>query len=182
VSDTLFVTNYAPETTEDDLRALFGEYGDVVDISSGISDRTEQPYVVIEMASQKVATRALNALNGYAMGEYFLAVSYTEVDVTRDLTSKQRRVMDEILETLGETEKIPVRQIEAMVRLCGLSFVEAITREAVAVDAGEGMETSEGTRRTVGGIFFYLARHRMSPAVRRIVYNRKGKMPPEETA
>lgn len=181
MSDTLFVTNYAPETTEADLRALFGDHGEVVDMSFGISDRTDQPYAVLQLASQKVATRALNALNGYAMGDYSLAVSYADVDVSRDLTSKQRRVMDEILETLGETEKVPVRQIEAMVRLCGLSFVEAIAREAQAIDAGEGLVTSEGTRRTVGGVFFYLARHRMSPAVRRVVYNRKGKMPVEET-
>ncbi len=183
MSDTLYVTNFTPETSEDDLRALFGEYGDVLAVTLDISERTGEPYAVVQMGAQKLATKALNALNGHAMGEFRLAVSYPEVDLSRELTSKQRHAMDDVLKTLEETEKVPVRQVEAMVRLCGLSFVEAIMREALAVDAGEGMLTSDGTqRRTKGGVFFYLARHRMAPPIRRIIYNRKGKMPTGENA
>ena len=42
--------------------------------------------------------------------------------------------------------------------------------------------TSDGSaRRTIGGVFFYLCRYRMSDECRKIVYNRKGKMPqPQE--
>ena len=53
----------------------------------------------------------------------------------------------------------------------------AVVAEALEVEAQEGIMTSdESRRRTKGGVFFYLARYRMSPDVRRLVYNRKGKL------
>ncbi|HVO71422.1 MAG TPA: hypothetical protein VMT24_15335, partial [Aggregatilineaceae bacterium] len=71
---------------------------------------------------------------------------------------------------------------EAIVRLCGVGFAQAVLKEALEIDASGGLMTSDGShRRTRGGVFYYLARYRMSPPVRRIVYNRKGKMPQEDT-
>jgi len=43
--------------------------------------------------------------------------------------------------------------------------------EAVAICAGDGMKTRDGSRRrTVGGVFFELARNRLPRDVRRIVF------------
>jgi len=96
------------------------------------------------------------------------------------LTAKNRKVIEDIVQTLEESDDTPLRQIEAIVRLCGATFAQAILQEALDIDAGAGLTTTEGTqRRTKGGVFFYLCRYRMSQPVRRVVYNRKGKMPEE---
>jgi hypothetical protein len=175
-TDTLYITNFPPETTEDQLRELLAEVGEITSLHLDIEERTQAGYALVEMASEKLATKAHRSLNGYKWGDYALSASYPEVD-PRELTAKQRKAVEDIFATLEETENVPCRQIEAMTRLCGLAFVEALVREALEIAAGPGIMTSDGSRpRSKGGVFFYLARYRMSPAVRRIVYNRKGKI------
>ena len=77
-----------------------------------------------------------------------------------------------------------MRQIEAMVLLCGASFTRAIADEAREVFAAQGLMKNDGDARTLGGVFFYLARFRMTQPMRSIIYHRKGKLPrrQEETA
>jgi hypothetical protein len=182
MGNVLYVTNFPPETTADELAELFSQAGDVEGVEIGVEEKTGMMYAIITMGAEKHATKANRQFNGHAMGDYRLAVSYPEVD-PRDLTSKQRKAMDAVTETLEETDDVPLRQIESMARLCGTFFVEALVEEALEIDAGEGLMTSDGERRrTKGGVFFYLARYRMSPEVRRVIFNRKGKMPPEAEA
>jgi RNA recognition motif-containing protein len=176
MSSMLYITNFPTETTGDELRTLFAEYGEVTTLEMDVEERTAMPFALAEMASEKVATKAHRSLNGYQLGEQSLSVSYFEPD-PRELTAKQRKAIEEIVATLEETDEIPLRQIDAMARLCGLPFIEALVSEALEIDAQEGIMTSDSSRRrTKGGVFFYLARYRMSPAVRRLVYNRKGKL------
>jgi len=174
----LYVANFDPSTSEDQLRELFAGYGEVSGVTLAVEEKIGQPYALVLMASEKIATKAYNGLNGYVMGSYRLVISHPDVDLGRELTAKNRKVVDEIVAALGETDEVPLRQIEAIVRLCGSGFAQAILVEALDVDAAEGLMTTDGAhRRTKGGVFFYLARYRMSAPVRRIVYNRKGKMP-----
>jgi hypothetical protein len=172
----LYITNFPPETTADQLRELLAGFGEVTALEMDVEERTAMPFALVEMASEKVATKAHRSLNGYRLGEYSLSASYPEPD-PRELTAKQRKALEDIVATLEETDEIPLRQIDAMARLCGLPFVEALVAEALEVEAREGIMTSDASRRrTKGGVFFYLARYRMSPDVRRLVYNRKGKL------
>jgi hypothetical protein len=181
MGDDLYVTNLDPNVTEGQLRDLFGQYGEVVAVDMTAEEKTGEHYAIVQMASEKVATKAYNGLNGYRWGDRYLTVSYPEVDLSRELTAKQRRSVEEIAATLEETDEVPLRQIEAIVRLCGVSFAQAVLNEALEIDTSGGLMTSDGShRRTKGGVFFYLARYRMSPPVRRIVYNRKGKMPQQD--
>jgi hypothetical protein len=178
----LYVANLNPNIAEGQLRDLFGQYGDVVAVDMTTEEKTGEHCALVQMASEKVTTKAYNGLNGYRLEDRYLAVSFPDVDLSRELTAKQRRSIEEIVATLEETDEVPLRQIEAIVRLCGVSFAQAIVKEALEIDASGGLMTSDGShRRTKGGIFFYLARYRMSPPVRRIVYNRKGKMPQEDS-
>lgn len=180
MGNVLYVTNFPPDATADDLFDLFDQHGAVERVDVDIEERIDVAYAIIEMKSEKHATKAHRNLNGYAMvDDYRLSVSYPDLE-PRDLTSKQRRALDEVVAALEETDDVPLRQIDAMARLCGTFFVEALVEEALAIDQGDGLLTSDGERRrTKGGVFFYLARYRMSPAVRRVVFNRKGKMPSE---
>lgn len=180
MESALYVANLNPNTTEGQLRDLFGQYGEVVTVDMATDEKTGEHHAIVQMASEKVATKAYNGLNGYRLEGCYLAVSYPDVDLSRELTAKQRKSIEEIAATLGETDEVPLRQIEAIVRLCGVSFTQAIVKEALEIDASGGLMTSDGShRRTKGGIFFYLVRYRVSPPVRRIIYNRKGKMPQE---
>ncbi len=173
----LFVANLDETITADDLRALFAAHGEVTAVTISTEPHVQQPVAVVEMATEKQATHALNALNGTELAGKRLYVSYYLPDLDKDITPRQRKTVQEIAALLEETEAKPLRQIEAIVYMCGGRFAMALAEEALAIDAQGGMFTADGTRRTKGGIFFYLARFRMPPEARRIVYNRKGKLP-----
>ncbi|MFC1959926.1 hypothetical protein ACFLYO_04380 [Chloroflexota bacterium] len=178
MTTTLFVTNYPAETTEEQLRELFAEYGEVAAITFDKNAVTGKPYALVTMPSEKIMNRANQGLNGHVIADYRLAVSYPEPQLDKPLTSKQQKTVAQVAEQLGETEKKPIRQIAAMVQLCGHAFVRAIVEETEALEAGEGiMLEREERRRTKGGVFFYLARHRMAQAIHQIIYNRGGKLP-----
>ncbi len=174
----LYVANFETSIPDEQLRELFARYGEVLALNVGLDEKNGQPFALVQMASEKIATKAYNGLNGALLGNRHLAVSYPEVDTSRELTAKNRKVVEEIVAALDESDEIPLRQIESIVRLCGATFAQAVLAEALEVEAGPGVRTTDGAhRRTKGGVFFYLVRYRISPAVRRIVYNRKGKMP-----
>jgi hypothetical protein len=87
-----------------------------------------------------------------------------------------------IAEQLGETAPNPLRQIKGIIELCGAEFTQTILQEALKIEAGEGMMVNSGERRrTIGGVFFYLARGRMTGAQRYKIFgqSKKGaKTPP----
>lgn len=178
MKNALYVSNLAPSVTEDTLREIFGQHGEVVSVSFGQNERFQSPYALVEMASEKTATKAMIALNGYEVEGHRLAVSYTGADYTREFTSKQRKAAEAIAEALGETDKIPVREIHTMVLLCGAAFATALVDEAKQIHANQGILTHLGDRpRTLGGVYFHLARARVNPEAYRIIFNRKGKLP-----
>lgn len=73
-----------------------------------------------------------------------------------------RQFTQEIAQALNEHEKKPLRQIETITRLCGEQFVRDLLKQALAVQAQGGMKTSSGDKqRTLGGVFFALAREQM---------------------
>lgn len=179
MKNTLYVANLPPSATEAQLRELFGQHGDVTSVEFGVDDRFNVRYALVTMATEKTANKANRGLNGHKLDDHLLAISPPDVDLSKDLMPKQRKAAEALAAELQETEKVPVRQIQAIVQLCGDSFAEAVLKEADEVQARGGLMTSDGERqRTRGGVFFFLARARMAPPARRIVYNRKGKMPP----
>jgi RNA recognition motif-containing protein len=174
--DTLYVANFPADTDPNSLQQLFEAHGEVASIGLHTDAKINEPYALVQMGMEKNATKALNALNGYVIGGKRLAVSYPDVDRERELTSKQKKAIENFCEQLGEKDPKPTRQIEMMVRLCGTSFVQAIIDEAIALDAAEGLMTLDGKRRrSKGGVFFYLAHNRVSAPVRHIIFTRKGR-------
>ncbi len=182
MSNTLYVTHFPPILDEEAVRALFDEYGTVESVSFGTNERFDVPYALVTMSAEKEATQANHSLNGREIDGMRLAVSYPDLGAARPLMSKQRKLAGKVAQSLDETEKIPCRQIETMIRLCGSSFVTALAEETERVEAEGGLMTAdESRRRTKGGVFFYLARPRVADPVYRVIFNRKGKMPqPQE--
>lgn len=85
-----------------------------------------------------------------------------------------------VAEKLGETEAIPLRQITRMLQVISLEQIEAMIVEAQQIEADGGMMIADGSRpRSLGGIFFDLARKSMTGPQRRQIWipNRKKKKP-----
>ena len=181
MSQTLYIANISPDTTADDLRAMFSQHGDVETAEIAVDERSQQPVGRVLMSAEKHGTRAMNKLNGTVVDGRRIAVTPEQVDLSKALTAKQRKFIQQIVDELEESEKVPLRQIETLVRFCGPQFVQALLDETLELEAGDGLMTSDGSRRrSKGGVFFYLARYRIAPELRRLVYNRKGKVPGEQ--
>ena len=74
----------------------------------------------------------------------------------------------QIAATLNEHDWLSVNQIWRIVDVLGLATTEAIVAEALHIEADGGLLTVDGTRRrTLGGVFFFLVRTRVSPEQRR---------------
>lgn len=81
------------------------------------------------------------------------------------------QVTQEIARHLNETLAGPIRQIGMVVKHMGADFARDTLRETLAVEASGGMLTADGSRRrTPGGVFFYLAKAKMPPEARAVIF------------
>lgn len=185
----LFVANLPAEITEEQIREIFKLYGDVTEVQiwseEHLKDTSEKEtffYATVTMPAEKIATKTMHQLNGFQFDGRRLAISPAEWERIKPLMPKQKQAVEEMAQQMGESETKPLRMLETMVLLCGVSFVQAIFEDAKELEAQGGLMTRKGDRRrTLGGVFFYLARFRMSRAMRMVVYNRKGRLPAEIT-
>ena len=100
-----------------------------------------------------------------------------------------RQVASEIADILGEKFHGPRKLVQNVVEYSGVDFARDVLRDTEEVMAAGGMLTAAGDRlRTKGGVFFYLARGRMSDELRQTIFpphtarNRRNKVskPPTE--
>jgi hypothetical protein len=71
-----------------------------------------------------------------------------------------------IAQQLGETEAEPLKRLKGVVKVLGVEEALALCEQALQVEREGGMLTKDGSRkRTVGGIFFYLAQATGNPKV-----------------
>lgn len=75
---------------------------------------------------------------------------------------KIQSITREIAQALNEHERKPLRQIETITQLCGEAFVRDLLKQTLEMESKGGMYTSSGDKkRTLGGVFFALAREQM---------------------
>ena len=174
--NTLYVSNLSENVTEEQLTELFGEYGKIENIEFGMNEKFKMRFALVTMDAEKRATKAMHRLNGHVIDDRYLTISYPDLDLSKPILTKQAKFIEEVCEALGEEKPVPLRQIEMMVRLCGTSFVEVLVREAMQIEDNGGMVRQDNQeKRTLGGVFFYIARPRVSEPVHRMIYHRKGK-------
>ncbi len=83
----------------------------------------------------------------------------------------QAAVAARLAGALGESESKPLEQLTSIVALLGEAVAWELLEEAQRLDAGEGLLTADGLqRRSLGGVFFVLARRRLSRRDRRTVF------------
>lgn len=72
---------------------------------------------------------------------------------------------------LNETEQTPRLLISQILELCGEVFVEETLKEAFETQEKGGLAVRAGTRqRTLGGVFFYIARNKMPPEIKKQIF------------
>jgi hypothetical protein len=82
-----------------------------------------------------------------------------------------RQLVAQIAAALGETEPTPLHQIRRLIKVMGAAFAQELLRDTQAVEAAGGLFLErEQRRRTPGGVFFYLARNRMTKPQRGKVF------------
>ncbi len=86
--------------------------------------------------------------------------------------TEKRDVVDRIAAQLGETQFKPRRQLTQLIERCGVEFVEKVLKETIEVEANGGVLVESGDRRrTIGGVFFYLARKHLPDDVRDEIFH-----------
>ena len=82
-----------------------------------------------------------------------------------------QRVASEIADILGEKLHGPRKLVRNVVEHCGVEFARQLVQDTNEVMSAGGMLTAAGDRlRTKGGVFFYLARGRMSDELRQTIF------------
>lgn len=77
----------------------------------------------------------------------------------------------ELGDALGEKSGKPLQQIAMLIEKCGLAFVKGIMAETEATEKAGGLRTQDGKRRrTMGGVFFFLAKGQMDPQYRTDIF------------
>lgn len=75
----------------------------------------------------------------------------------------QEESVASIAEQLGEKDAIPLKQIGQIIEALGLERTMQLLAETLAIEAGGGLTTADGSRRrSPGGVFFNLVRKELS--------------------
>src|SRR5258708_27466972 len=90
------------------------------------------------------------------------------------MTDSPQALADQIAQMLGEFDPSPLQQIRLIVEHFGPDFAQALLAEVGEIEANGGMTTSNGKRRrTPGGVYLYLARHRAATRDQRQIFKIK---------
>lgn len=96
-----------------------------------------------------------------------------EEKTVRISSNAAREAAGRIAAALGEREKTPLWQIKKMIKLRGVEFAEELVNRAMEVEANGGMMTADGERRrTLGGVYFQLARELLPEDERDQIFNK----------
>lgn len=79
------------------------------------------------------------------------------------LSPEQKQFRDELIRTLKEKHKAPKLRLAKIIGVCGIDFCRDILAQTQEIEAQGGMLTEKGDRRrTIGGVFFRLAKEQMT--------------------
>ena len=82
-----------------------------------------------------------------------------------------RAIVTTIAQQLGETQPWPLNQIRRIVQRLGPEAAFAFLHEAHQIEAQGGLMLPDGSRRrTLGGVFFFLVRERVTPEDRAAIF------------
>lgn len=169
----LYAANLVPDITAEEVIELFSQSGQVQEAKLLINQRTGVPRnaAKVMLESDLDFMEIARRYNGYDFNGQPLYVTLVKPPPFSPPTPQQVRWKEEVARMLNETDDQPLGQIQHIVRLCGMPFVEAIYRETVWVEEHGGLMVNDGSRRrTFGGVFFNLVRRRLSYKMQRAIF------------
>jgi hypothetical protein len=117
---------------------------------------------------------------GVLFGRLFakILLIVVRLQVKQELSQNMSMERDEIkalaLQTakiLGEENEGPIHQLELILEHVGKDFLAEILAETQKIEENGGMMTDDGKRRrTMGGVFFYLAKGKIDARVRQLIF------------
>lgn len=184
MSIELYVANLPEHIQEEQIRDLFSQYGTVESVKRLINQRTNEMRnaMLLQMSNDTESQEVMQNLNGHPL-EPKLPVFVSPFKVGEPLVDQETidKTTEQIIHTLGETEDVPTRQIATIIKFCGVAFAMALLDHTLFVDGDGGIETKDGTRkRTVGGIYFYLARALLSNKLQKMIFYIPGNRPKKQ--
>ena len=170
----VFVSNIDPNIEEARLVELFSEKADSVEAQVMINQKTleHRDAARVKIESEIPDKEIIDYFNRLEFDGRQLYVSYySPMLPAGKVTQEDRDAAQEISDTLHEADKQPRSQIQRIVQLCGVQFTRNLVNEALKIEEGGGMMIADmSRRRTLGGIFFYQARRRMSYRMQRGIF------------
>lgn len=80
-------------------------------------------------------------------------------------------LVKELADSLNETTRAPIKQIRKIIDYFGPDFARQVYKETLEVEANGGLMLPNGERRrTIGGVFFFLSREKMTDEQRPIIF------------
>jgi RNA recognition motif-containing protein len=169
---SLFIKNLAPTVTEDQLKAIFGEVGDVEAIQRPTDRETGEPrgFAFVHMVKAKDGEIAIERYNGHEIAGQVLEVLEAK-KAKKKKVDPDFKLSTEVADELEETVKRARIQIWRIVQECGADFVNELITETRKIIADGGLDTLDGQRkRTKGGIFLRLAKEKMDAETRAKIF------------
>lgn len=173
MTKSLFVKNLAPTVTEEDLRSMFAEVGDVESIQRPTDRETGEPrgFAFVHMAKPEDGKVAIDQLSGVEIAGQAVEVSEAKKPKKKKKADPAFKLSSEIADELEETVKRARIQIWRITEECGMDFAKALMEETRTIIANGGLDTLDGQRkRTKGGIFLRLAKEKMDDETRAKVF------------
>ncbi len=92
MTQKVYVGNLSYNTTEDTLRTLFGEHGEIESVNLITDRETGRPkgFAFVEMSTEQAAEAAITALNGKSVDDREIRVDKAKPQAPRDRRGSQR--------------------------------------------------------------------------------------------
>jgi RNA recognition motif-containing protein len=128
----LFVASLSPSTTEDSIRTLFSQHGEVIRVKL-LKDRSSRPYSFVQFKRTEDALNALQSVNNAMLDGRRLRVEKAKVNRTLFIAKMDRAMpssqLREMMELYGPVENVTIIKNHQTNRSKGCGFVKFVYRE-----------------------------------------------------
>lgn len=160
----LFVQNLADTVTLQQIQETLSKAGKVMDVQRPFDEKAGKPalFAFVTVETETEAEAVIKQFDGAKLGGQKIKIQHFKPRPPKE--DSEHAVADMISLKLGEVDRIPRAQVRRIVELCGEDFANQLFEDATKLHEEGSVLTQDGTRtRTLGGIFFRLARDRMQP-------------------
>lgn len=160
----LFVQNLAETVTHQQLHEVLSKAGKVLDVQRPFDEKAGKPalFAFVTVETEADVQAVIKQFDGFKMAGQKIKIQRFQARPPKE--DSEHAAADTISMKLGEVDRIPRAQVRRIVELCGEDFANQLLADATKLHEEGSMMTQDGSRpRTLGGVFFRLARDRMSP-------------------